>query len=243
MSELKIFENPQFGTIRVIDKDGEPWWVLTDVCRVLEIKNSRDVTNRLDADEKGVGQIDTPGGHQKMTIINEPGLYKVLLRSDKPQSKPLMRWVTHDVLPSIRKTGEYKTPVKAMTDYQQMMADTRRHNIAVQKARLLNQIAGQYDGPYRQVLQAHATKELTGEFLLPLPKLEERTFSAAEIGDMLGLSANKVGKLANRHNLKTAQYGEWFYDKAKGMEKQVQTFRYYQGVVPVLQALLEEGRT
>lgn len=109
MNEMQIFhyENNQ---IRTILKDGEPWWVLADVCQVLEIKNSRDVTTRLDEDEKGVGQIDTLGGNQNMTIINESGLYKVILRSDKPEAKKFTRWVTHEVLPAIRKTGQYIIP-------------------------------------------------------------------------------------------------------------------------------------
>lgn len=242
MKDLQVFHY-QGNEVRTLQREDGPWWVLVDVCRVLEIKNSRDVTNRLDADEKGVGQIDTLKGKQKMTIINEPGLYSVILRSDKPQAKDFKRWVTHEVLPSIRRTGEYKTPQKAMTDYQQMMAETRRHNVAVQKARLLNQIANQYDGTYKQVLQAHATKELTGEFLLPLPKMEERTFSAEEIGDALGISKQMVGILTNRHGLKTDRFGAWFNDKAKGHSKEVQSFRYYERVIPVLKSILEEKGT
>ena len=93
--------------VRTTLRDGAPWWVLADVCQVLRIKNSRDAANRLDPDEKGVGQIDTPGGSQQMTIINESGLYKVILRSDKPEAKKFTRWVTHEVLPAIRKTGVY----------------------------------------------------------------------------------------------------------------------------------------
>ena len=106
MNELQIFNYGEIP-VRTVLMGGEPWWVLADVCRVLGIKNSRDVVNRLDPDEKGVGQIDTPGGNQNMTIINESGLYKVILRSDKPEAKSFTRWVTHEVLPAIRKTGSY----------------------------------------------------------------------------------------------------------------------------------------
>lgn len=90
--------------------DGEPWFVLKDVCRVLEIGNSRMIANRLDADEKGVSQIDTLGGKQETTVINESGLYNVILRSDKPEAKPFRKWVTSEVLPAIRKHGAYMTP-------------------------------------------------------------------------------------------------------------------------------------
>lgn len=109
MNELQIF-NYEETPVRVIEQDGEPWWVLRDVCRVLGIKNSRDTAARLDPDEKGVYQTDTLGGTQNMTIINESGLYKVILRSDKPEAKRFTRWVTHEVLPAIRKNGGYAHP-------------------------------------------------------------------------------------------------------------------------------------
>lgn len=94
-------------TVRTVMNDGAPWWVLVDVCAVLGITNNRNVSARLDDDEKGVCLMDTPGGKQEMKIINESGLYSVLLRSDKPEAKPFKRWVTHEVLPSIRKNGGY----------------------------------------------------------------------------------------------------------------------------------------
>lgn len=99
--------------VRMIVRNGEPWWVLADVCRVLEVENSRDVTKRLDDDEKDVHVMDTLGGPQNMTIINEPGLYRIVFRSDKPQAKTFSRWVTHEVLPSIRLYGFYSMRGKA----------------------------------------------------------------------------------------------------------------------------------
>lgn len=106
MNNLQIFDY-QSSPIRMIDRDGELWWVLADVCRVLDLSNSRRVAERLDDDEKGVTLSDTPGGKQNMTIINESGLYSVILRSDKPEAKPFRRWVTREVLPAIRRTGTY----------------------------------------------------------------------------------------------------------------------------------------
>ena len=95
--------------IRTIQKDGEPWWVLSDVCKVLELSSPHKVADRLEADEKGRNLIPTLGGMQEMTTVNESGLYAVILRSDKPQAKPFRRWVTSEVLPSIRKHGAYMT--------------------------------------------------------------------------------------------------------------------------------------
>lgn len=110
MDENKIqIWNYESSEIRTIEKGGEPWFVLADVCKVLEISNSRNISSRLEPDEKGVTLVDTLGGTQQMTIINESGLYTVILRSDKPQAKPFRKWVTSEVLPSIRKHGAYMT--------------------------------------------------------------------------------------------------------------------------------------
>lgn len=108
MNELQIF-NYNSNEVRTVQNGGEPWFVLKDVCAVLGMNNSRMVAERLDEDEMGVSQIDTLGGKQAMTIVNESGLYSVILRSDKPEAKPFRKWVTSEVLPSIRKHGAYMT--------------------------------------------------------------------------------------------------------------------------------------
>lgn len=109
MNQLtKIFEGNQ---LRIIEKDSEPWFVAKDVCDILEVKNSRDAVSRLDSDEKAsVGLTD---GSQKrnVSIVNEFGLYNLVLGSRKPEAKHFKRWVTHDVIPSIRKTGSYQTGI------------------------------------------------------------------------------------------------------------------------------------
>jgi len=109
MNDLTVF-NYNGAQLRTVVKDGEPWFVAKDVCDVLEHSNSRMALERLDEDEKGVSIIYTPGGPQEMAIVNEPGLYALVLTSRKPEAKQFKRWVTHEVLPSIRKTGAYITP-------------------------------------------------------------------------------------------------------------------------------------
>lgn len=106
MRELSIFEY-KGKQVRTIQKDGETWWVLKDVCGILGISKYRDTASRLDEDERGSVRVDTPGGEQEMTVVNESGLYNVILRSDKAEAKPFRKWVTAEVLPSIRKTGGY----------------------------------------------------------------------------------------------------------------------------------------
>ena len=93
--------------IRLIDRAGEPWFVLNDVCQVLGIDNSRMAARRLRDCEKGVTQIDTPGGLQEVAIVSEQGLYRLVMRSDKPEAREFQDWVVGEVLPSIRKTGGY----------------------------------------------------------------------------------------------------------------------------------------
>lgn len=98
-------------TVRAINRNGEIWFVAADVCAVLDIKNPRDAVSTLDDDEKDVGITDTLGGKQKSTIINESGLYALILRSRKPEAKRFRKWVTSEVLPSIRKTGAYSLTI------------------------------------------------------------------------------------------------------------------------------------
>lgn len=107
MPGIKIFEAEAFGQVRVVDVDGEPWFVAKDVCECLELGNPRTSIALLDEDEKGVHTMDTPGGAQEMSIVSEAGLYSLILRSRKPEAKAFKRWITHEVLPSIRKTGQY----------------------------------------------------------------------------------------------------------------------------------------
>jgi|WetSurMetagenome_2_1015567.scaffolds.fasta_scaffold05027_12 prophage antirepressor-like protein len=97
--------------VRTVSIDGEPWFVAKDVIAILDIGNVTDALSRLDEDEKGFDSIDTLGGIQEMSIITESGLYSLTLGSKKPEAKPFKRWVTHDVIPAIRKTGSYSKPM------------------------------------------------------------------------------------------------------------------------------------
>ena len=107
-NNIQIFRNKEFGEVRVVDVKGEPWWVLMDVCTALGIRNHKMTAQRLDGDEVSLTDlIDRLGRQQKTTIISESGLYAVILRSDKPNAKQFRKWVTAEILPSIRKHGAY----------------------------------------------------------------------------------------------------------------------------------------
>lgn len=102
--------NFELQAVRVTLLNSEPWFVAADVCRALDVANVSDAIGRLDADEKGVATTDTPGGQQSLLTVNEPGLYSLVLTSRKPEAKRFKRWITHDVLPTLRKTGRYDMP-------------------------------------------------------------------------------------------------------------------------------------
>ena len=109
------FVSDQFGEIRTVMKDGEPWFVAADVCRALELANVGNALARLDDDEKSSirsTDVTSNGGNPNISIVNEPGLYTLVLGSRKPEAKAFKRWITHEVIPTIRKHGAYMTPEK-----------------------------------------------------------------------------------------------------------------------------------
>lgn len=111
MNGLQVFNNASFGNVRIILQNNEPWFVAKDVCNCLGIGDTSKATSRLDVDEKGTNSIPTPGGHQILLTVNEYGLYSLVLSSRKPEAKEFKRWITHDVLPSLRKYGTYSVDI------------------------------------------------------------------------------------------------------------------------------------
>lgn len=109
MTDIQIFKNEQFGEVRTIAKDGEPWFVANDICKVLGHTNSRVAVAALDEDEKGVSKVYTLGGEQQMTVVNEAGMYQLVIRSNLPAAKAFKHWITHEVIPTIRRHGAYAT--------------------------------------------------------------------------------------------------------------------------------------
>ena len=246
MNELTLVKSEHFGEIEadIYSNGNDMFMTINQLAECLGYADRSGVQKLVDRNSylnkpefSCWDNVSHESGAKKTRIFTEDGIYEITMLSGQPKAKEFRAWV-RGILKALR-TGKAK--IVGMTEYQQMMARTREQNIAVQKARLLNQIAAEYTGTYRQVLQAHATKELTGEFLLPLPKLEAKTYSSVEIGDMLGISGQKVGTLSNRYNLKTEQYGDWFKDKAKGCSKEVSSFRFYESVIPVLRDILTDS--
>lgn len=109
MNQLQVFNNTEFGQVRTMMISGSPWFVAKDVCECLGITKHRDAVSRLDGDERGSVEVDTLGGTQQMAAVNEYGLYSLVLSSRKPSAKAFKRWITHEVIPAIRKHGAYMT--------------------------------------------------------------------------------------------------------------------------------------
>lgn len=115
MNEMQIFENSEFGAIRIVEQNDESWFVAADVCKALGLEQVSRVMDRLDDDEKGLLKVTHPQSKDKtleMNGVNEPGLYHLVLCSNKPEAKAFKRWITHEVVPAIRKHGGYLTPDK-----------------------------------------------------------------------------------------------------------------------------------
>lgn len=110
MNDVKIFESPEFGQVRTTVIGGEPWFVAADVCRALDLGNPTRALDRLDDDERTLISIKGASNGKPVNGVNEPGLYSLVLGSRKPEAKAFKRWITHDVIPAIRKTGGYQVP-------------------------------------------------------------------------------------------------------------------------------------
>ena len=237
-NELQIFNNSDFGNIRVVENSGEPWFVGKDVAEVLGYTNpSKALADHVDADDKLNNETLLSLGQRGGWLINESGLYSLILSSKLPTAKKFKRWVTSEVLPTIRKTGSYKTP-KQSSDREKAMLK----NAQARSAKLWLEIAKNTGiQTYKDVCNAYAAKELAGEDVLPLPKVQEKSYSATDIGKMLGVSKSRIGALANKNNMKCDEYGSWFHDKSPYSGKEVEAFRYNSKAIEKFRSLLKGG--
>lgn len=186
MEGIKVFERQEFGQVRVVDVDGEPWFVAKDVCECLELDLASGARG-LDDDEKALHTMQTPGGAQEMSIISEAGLYSLILRSRKPEAKAFKRWVTHDILPSIRKTGSYSAPAKAEISVQSEVECA----LMILKAAGItgNQLAIAADNYYRKRTGLSVIEASGVELVAPK---QQQLLTPTQLGKELGLSGRKV---------------------------------------------------
>lgn len=201
MSTLDVFTYTD-REVRTLAINGEPWFVAADVATVLGYRMASDMTRNLDEDEKGTHILRTPGGDQRVTVISEPGLYEAILRSRVPGAQEFKRWVKHDVLPTIRKTGHYGSDVEMLT--------------ALPSSQLL-QLAAE---------AAKRAEESEAALAIATPKAEaydafidaDGTYSIGAVAKMVGLSQNKLfdnlrgaGVLISKGAMRNTPYQQYMH--------------------------------
>ena len=202
---IQVF-NYKNREVRTTEIDGETWFVAKDVCAILEIVDHRSAVQALEDDEKRVWEISTPsnGGYSSVNIISEAGLYTLLMRSNKPEAKPFRRWVTHDVLPSIRETGSYNM-------YRNSNAVPFG---AIEGARVIFEVAGVKDNQlalaldrvYRGYTERSALQE--GNIQLKAPT-KKQILTPTEIGKHFGLNAQHVNEILAGAGYQHKINGKW----------------------------------
>ena len=248
-NQIQIFNNTEFGEIRTVKINGEPWFVGKDIATALGYaKPENAVSNHVDSEDKTSTLIQGSGSNykSKAIIINESGMYSLILGSKLEGAKRFKRWVTSEILPSIRKTGAYATDsaaaeykarelrIKEMNAQARLInAETRRLTV-LQKEKGLSQVAV-------DTLAVKAVERVTGKDLGDYLPQVEKTYSASEVGNALGITAAKVGRLANAHGLKTDEYGITVMDKSRYSSKEVASFRYNEKGKAKLREILSES--
>ena len=215
MTNLQIFNNDRFGQVRIVPVDGELMFVAKDVCDCLEITKHRDAISRLDSDERGSVKLDTPGGKQDIAAINEYGLYSLVLSSRKSEAKEFKRWITHDVIPAIRKTGSY-----SMVIPQTLPEALRAYADEVESHNVTKAIVAQQE---QQIAEFKPVKDYVDKILS-----SKSCLAITQIAADYGLSAQELNKILHEAGLQRKVGDQWILYKqhmAKGFTKS-ETFTF-----------------
>lgn len=243
-NELQIFNNPEFGEVRTVNIGGEPWLVGKDVSVALGYANpQRAIRDHVDDEDKGVTEMVTPGGTQKVPIINESGLYSLVLSSKLPTAKKFKRWVTSEVLPAIRKTGSYSVKQAEQDKTREMRAEAMLRNSISKQAKMMMEIAKMsHIKAYQDVMMAKAGNILAGENILPMPKSGRERRPLGWFCKQIGKAetwGTQLGKLLKRNGItqRPGENGEFVEDCARNNpHKHVQNFEWYVDyLLPIVQ--------
>ena len=250
MNELVLVKSDYFGELECDiyqDTDSEYFMTANQLCECLgEPRSTFD--NRINRNQYltetefsvSLKMRGTDGKQYETRLFNEDGIYEIAMLSTSDKAKEFRAWI-RKILKGLRKK---QFQLLSAQEQQRLIAESRLLNAQARKAKEFGNLAAQYRGTeYAQILNSHASKALSGEHILPLPELPERTYTATEIGKMFGVSRNHIGRLANENNLKIPEYGAWFRDVALyRQDKEVSTFRYYANVIPVFERLIADER-
>ena len=229
-NSIQKFNCTEFGEIRTLkEADGKVLFCGRDIAAALGYSNTRDALNRHC---KGVVKRDTltAGGEQELSFIPEGDVYRLICNSKLPSAEKFERWVFDEVLPTIRKTGNYSAPnYDKRLDIMNKNADTRRAKVMLD---MMKSFKDKMTLTSCQVFITKCGELLTGQDLSELlPKSTRKLYSAAQVGEMFGLSAKAVGHIANENSLKAPEgqineYGEWLRSKSQYSNKEVVTWVY-----------------
>ena len=248
MNEIKIFENSELGfKVRtLLNPDGSISVNAEDTAigyGWTQEKNGKTYVKweRLNSFCKELGFSPEVG---KDDYLPESLFYMLGFKAGNDRALKYQQWLAMEVLPSLRRTGSYKMPKRKekvdTQDRTRIMEMNARSRMAQTYLKLAQ--VDTLSGTYKTILTAKAAETLAGEPILPLPKSERKAYSAGEIGEMLGVTANKVGRIANEYHLKTEKYGEYRRSKSEHSVKEVDTWVYFESVIPEFEKILRHRK-
>lgn len=246
MQNLELVKKERFGEVECDfykNEKGDMFITRNQIGKALEYsdpntaitKLHKRYKHRLDKFSVHTNMVGTDGKIYNTCIYNARGIYEICRHSEQPKADAFYDWV-YDILESLRK-GE--NMIIKTSEYQKLTAEAKLNNSRARMASVLMKIAERTQIPeYKQVCCSYASAVIAGKPIIPLPEVKQKTYSATDIGNMLGVSANRIGSLANKNNLKTDEYGKKFYDKSRYSNKEVETFRYYENAIDVFRELV-----
>lgn len=227
----------------IADDLGNPEFEVNALCELLGYSNPRDALSRhVSAEDVVKHDTLTAGGKQRKNFLKERGMWRLVMKSNATNADAVQDWIAGEVLPSIRKTGSYTAP----TAKEPTGLDKLRIASALEKAEAVaSRICARFQRlgeSAQQVIFAKIINPIAGTDVLALPRVDEHLLMATELGKELGVSGNMIGRLANKHGLKTEEFGEFRLGKSEFSDKQVEVFHYNQLAADrIRQILSQEG--
>lgn len=241
MTNLRLIKSESFGGVQadIYSNDKDMYMTALQLGECLDYANPRESINKIVSRNEYLRTeefssevvLTSEAGERQTRVFTEDGIYEVTMLSRTDKAKEFRSWIRR-ILKGLRK-GEVKLVPSKSLEIKEMNARVRMSNQFLKLSKV-----DTLSTEYKNILVSKATEVLTGTQLIPLPKSEQKTYSATELGDMFGITPQRIGAISNKHNLKTKEYGEWYRSKSQYSNKEVDTFVYYDSVIPALKNIL-----